>query len=330
MSWRWGHQGWNLDVDEKRPGSIDGRERHTPPFMRRVDASLVAAVIIHIVIAIAFLDALGSQRYFAWFAGITPRTDAPGEAVRWVTVSPAPAESPSDTTSGPRRVIEPAVSPLVRDPSNDPSPAVSSTRIESATGTTADSNGGATGNPDGRADVVLVPSSADPRIWGVRSPVGMAAPTHTKILESSLGRGIRESNDSIAALGVQTVRPDWVSTRGGGSYGVDNARIRLGPVSIPAVALGLLPIPGFGCMPTMHFPDRPVRDSIGITCLRLENPTVAERNERITEMSAEIRARAPLAVTRRAEIERINARNDRARIARLRASTGAGTASPPP
>jgi hypothetical protein len=138
------------------------------------------------------------------------------------------------------------------------------------------------------------------------------------VLHGTLARGIAASNDSIAALGVQTVRPDWVTTHGDNSYGMDNTSIHLGKVRVPAVLLGLLPINGFGCMPTMYFPDRAVRDSVGISCIQLENPTVADRNERIAEMSTEIRARAPLTLAGREEVARIATRKDRERDARAR------------
>jgi hypothetical protein len=96
------------------------------------------------------------------------------------------------------------------------------------------------------------------------------------------------------------------------------------------MVVGLLPIPGFGCVPTMYFPDRPVRDSIGMTCAQLENPTVADRAERTNEMSAEIRARASGMLAAREEIARIGARKDRERAARLRAQAIGETRSIPP
>jgi hypothetical protein len=172
--------------------------------------------------------------------------------------------------------------------------------------------------------VVLVPRSADPRIWNARAAYVAPVPSHVEMLEGSLGRAIARANDSVASLGVRNVRPDWVIGRDGRRFGVANDRVHLGNVELPAVALGMLPIPGFGCMPKMFFPDRPVRDSAGIVCMQLENPVLAERAERVNEMSAEIRAHAPLAIASREEIARIAARKNRERAVRERARAGSG------
>jgi hypothetical protein len=54
------------------------------------------------------------------------------------------------------------------------------------------------------------------------------------------------------------------------------------------------------------------------------NPTVADRNRRINEMSAEIEERRSLELDSRDEIRRINARMDRERARKLKEKKAAG------
>jgi hypothetical protein len=267
----------------------------------------------------AFVETLGTPRYLDWITTVGAERDTTGDQIHFADVSrddgtaltKARATARVDTPQ-PRHRTEAATTDTAGAPVR---PAQSASMSAATSGVAAGTRDG-----DGREGVTLVPANADPRIWGVR-PMNVApGMTHAEQLETSLARVIAASNDSIAAIGVQTIRPDWVAGRGGNRVGVDSKRIYLGKASVPAVLLGLLPIRGFGCMPTMHFPDRPVRDSIGISCIRLENPTVAERAARIDEMSAEIRARAPLTIAANEEIGRIAARKDRERAARLKPS----------
>ena len=301
----------------------------TPGAARRPDGSVLVAIVIHTVVAVICLHAIGSPRYFDWLTRADAPKDAPGEQLRFVEM---PSVKPAPQALLPPRPA--AATAIIREPTVAPAPATTANpaSISSVadTGRTAIGVAGAKGDSSGSGAVVLVPGSADPRIWNVRSSVAPAERSRTAELEGTLARGIRASNDSMAALGIQTVRPDWVATRGGQRFGLDNAVIHLGKAKVPAVLLGLLPIPGFGCMPTMYLPDRPVRDSSGIACMQLENQTVADRTERINEMSAEIRARASGMVASREEISRIAARKDRERGHRLRAGASSPPGSPPP
>ena len=299
------------------------------PRMRRWSGGSIAiATAIHAAVAAAFLHALAAPRDLDWIVAARARPDTPSTSLRYVAIQrerplPIPVTDRSTPpTMSHARELAPA--PLPASEATD-SGSIGTPAAAASTGTV---DAPATLDATGAGGVVLVPESADPRIWSTRSLAVAAEPSRAEVLEGSLARGIRASNDSIAALGVQTVRPDWVARGEGGSYGVDNSRIHLGKVSLPAVLLGALPIPGFGCMPMMYFPDRPVRDSVGISCLRLENPNVAERAERIGEMSAEIRASAALTAAAREEIARINARKERERGARRRTPTSVPPGSP--
>jgi hypothetical protein len=120
------------------------------------------------------------------------------------------------------------------------------------------------------------------------------------MLQESLARGIKEANDSAAAAALRRQPGDWTIARGGGKYGIDSERIYFGKYSVPSAVLALIPIRGAQA-----------------------NPNLAERAERITEMSGEIRARASLELDARDEIKRINARKDRERAAKLRAAAEA-------
>ncbi len=297
-----------------------------PSVNRRHAGSFVTAIVIHLVVAGAFAHALATSRGLDWLPPTRVHPGTESEALRYIEVPPelalpaaaasAPARIPAAAATQPREVSLTDAAP--RDISRD---SISTATIRGASATAASESAPTADGTNGK--VVLVPASADPRIWSAQSSFEAVDQTHTEVLDASLARGIRASNDSIAAVGVQTIRPDLIATdRDGRKYGVDNSRIHLGKVSLPAVALGFLPIAGFGCVPMMYFPDRPVRDSVGISCFRLENPTVAERTERINEMSAEIRARAALAAATRDEIARIAARRDRERANRARGKAG--------
>jgi hypothetical protein len=325
----------------QRPGPIEHTTIHLPTHERRVGGSIVLAMVVHGAIALALLGALDSPHSFDWL--VLPRSspDTTIERVRYVelgSVDPAPTVTPPHASPVSPAIDQPSPATL---PDATPTDGASTAAPPFASPTVIDSRFAAltdSGRPT--TGVTLRPGSADPRIWSAAgrssAPLSISPSTtaarfdataHAGVLHGTLARGIAASNDSIAALGVQTVRPDWVTTHGDHSYGMDNTSIHLGKVSVPAVLLGLLPINGFGCMPTMYFPDRAVRDSVGISCIQLENPTVADRNERIAEMSTEIRARAPLTLAGREEVARIATRKDREHDARTRASRS--TARPP-
>jgi hypothetical protein len=280
---------------------------------RRPDASVLLAIAIHATLAAALVSAIGRSR-FDWLPSPARGPDAPIERLRYATISPAPPIIPT-TVPRAAAVSEPSAPPRAEAVAARAASVSSGTTLES---TAVPGTGAASGDTTSSGGVVLRPESADPRIWSARSDFVPAEVSTARLLGGSVARGVQASNDSIAALGIQTVRPDWVVTRNGQRFGVDNAVIHLGKAKLPAVLLGLLPIRGFGCMPTMYFPDRPVRDSIGISCMQRENQTLADRAERINEMSAEIRARAPTTLAAREEIARIAARKDRERESRLR------------
>jgi hypothetical protein len=287
----------------------------------RPDGSLLLAIAIHVPVALVVLNALAPPRYFDWWWSARVPTDASVERLRYVDIRPAPAippaPAPRPLTDASRRAETLAPTAPSAVGATESAPSVTALRTDYA----AALNVGVDAT-DPRA-VVLVPQSADPRIWNAPSAYAPKPTSHAESLEGTLARDVRASNDAIAALGVQTVRPEWAVTRNGRRYGVDDKAIHLGKVTVPAMLVGLLPISGFGCVPTMYMPDRPVRDSVGMTCAQLQNPKLDQRPKVIDEMNAEVRARAPLIFAAREEIAKIAARKDREREQRLRAQDAA-------
>ena len=280
---------------------------------------VVVSIAVHLGVAAAFAPVLANPRYFDRLFVTVEREAVPERILLVATPTPI-----RDAVREPSRAVVRPAPP--DDPVNVP-PETGTTMAITATGDPRGSPPMETASgvvKDDPREVVLVPGSADPRIWNARAAYVAPVTTNVEALEGSLGRAIARANDSVAALGVQNVRPDWIAGRDGRRFGIAADRIHFGPVTLPAIAMGLAPIPGFGCMPKMFLPDRPVRDSVGVICMQLENSVVAEREKRIDEMSAEIRARAPLAVAAREEIDRIGARKDRERATRLRAQQETG------
>jgi hypothetical protein len=285
----------------------------------RLHGPVVLSVAIHLAIGAVFLQSLVMPRYLDWILTSRPRPDETTERIRYIRVVPEraplpvavlPSVPPAEPTAvSPPRIAAPSPTTVATEPPN----AVSAAQPGDS------GRGRATPGRNDREGVVLTPTRDDPRIWAVRAAPVAGEMSHAEALEGSVGRAVAARNDSAAVVGVETMRPDWEIGGRGSKVGLDNSAIHLGRLSIPSVMLGFLPIGGFGCMPTMYFPDRPVRDSVGTACITLENPTIAERARRVNEMSAEIRARAPLELEARAEISRIAARKDRERAMRLRA-----------
>jgi hypothetical protein len=300
----------------------------------RPRGSLLIAIAIHAIVAAAFLQALGTPRYLDWISAGGTQLEPPTERIHYVVAPPTLESVPAAAPSA-EREITPAWARRLPVLASRDSVAPTRTTVDSTpvSSTRAAGPGGET-DPADRGGVSIVPRYTDPRIWRAPYPYEAGGISHADALEGSLARAIKRSNDSIASAGARTERPEWVVDREGQKFGLGNDRIYLGKASIPAVALGLMPIRGFGCMPKLFFPEQPVRDSAGIVCIKLENPTLAERGERINEMSAEIRARAALTLDARAEIDRIARRKDRERAARLRspqdATGGAPTRTGPP
>jgi hypothetical protein len=116
------------------------------------------------------------------------------------------------------------------------------------------------------------PSFTDQRLWVEPSPV-VVAPivplTRADTLKLMLEARAMALLDSLATLPNDRGRQgDWTRTIGGRKYGIDQHMIRVGPVSIPTMALAMLPLNIQG------------------------NPAMMERARRLDSMREEIQQQA--------------------------------------
>jgi hypothetical protein len=131
----------------------------------------------------------------------------------------------------------------------------------------------------------------------VEGDVVLAPPlTGDDKLDSAVAALIFAYRDSVAANAAQPnkyERGDWTyTTPGGAKFGIDKQFIRLGKVSIPTALLGLLPLN------------------------YQTNPTVIERDRRLSAMRVEIIENAQRAMNEeefRAAVKAIRARKDKER-----------------
>jgi hypothetical protein len=288
----------------------------------RPNGSIIASIAIHVVVVAAVLQALVAPQHLAWI--FMPRLDVepPTERIRYIAIAPAAGGSPAGRTIAPTREQPRPVAAL---PTRLVAPAVVPAGIPEAprAPTPPPATSGVTGtdpDPRGQGGVALVPGGTDPRLWSVPAPYIPRELSHAEMLAESLDRHIRAGADSAAAVAARSRRPgDWTVDRDGNKWGMDEKAIYFGKYSVPTALLALLPIRG-----------------------AQGNPNIAERAERIGEMSAEIRERSSLELDARDEIKRIAARKDRERAARLRArqgqsgssttsgASGGGSTPPPP
>jgi hypothetical protein len=266
---------------------------------RRPNGPLLVSAAIHVVVGAAILHVIVAPRYFTDIFERRPAVEEPMERIRYIETPPPPpagAIAQAARTPGPiREGIVPATPPLVAPtsvpttiplPAEIPAPIAPGTGVEGGTGT---------GDPNGKGSVSVTPSYNDPRIWNTPSGYTPPAPTRAEELEEYLARGIQQHLDSINAA-----PKDWTKEIGGQKIGMDGQWVYLGPVKVPSFLLAALPVKAQA------------------------NPTVADRNRRINEMSAEIEERRSLELDSRDEIRRINARMDRERARKLKEKKAAG------
>jgi hypothetical protein len=265
---------------------------------RRLSGPLLVSTAIHVAVAVAILHVIVAPRYFTAIFVQPPRVpvEEPAERIRYLETAPASIIAEAPRTAEPIRAgIVPATPALVAPaaiPTTVPPPAETPAPVAPGTGVVG---GTGTGDPSGKGSVSVTPSYTDPRIWNTPSTYTPPAPTRAEELEAYLARGIREHLDSVAAADSGKRDPrDWTKEIGGRKYGVDDKWIHVAGFKVPSFLLAAIPLKAQA------------------------NPTVADRNRRINEMSAEIEERRSLEVDSRDEIRRINERMDRQRAARLK------------
>jgi hypothetical protein len=76
----------------------------------------------------------------------------------------------------------------------------------------------------------------------------MVGRTHAQLTDSAVKAIINHYLDSLAALpgGGAVLPPSWKATIGGQEYGLDGTFITVAGVKIPALLLGLIPLPVAG------------------------------------------------------------------------------------
>ena len=274
---------------------------------RRLNGSLIVSAAIHAAVGTAVLHAILAPRYLENLFGPRVRVvEAPTERIRYFEAPPATGQVAEASVAAPTitagvvppspRLVAPAEVPTAIAPSAVTPP----TEVPVTTGV---AGGTGTGDPRGRGSVSVTPAFSDPRIWNTPSPYTPPVKSHAESLEEYLARGIRESLDSANAAPKQRDPTDWTKEIGGRKYGMDPQWIHVGKFKLPTLLLGMLPMQAQA------------------------NPTAVDRYRRINEMSSEIQERRALMADTDDEIERINARMDRQREARLRAKKAP---APPP
>ncbi len=95
----------------------------------------------------------------------------------------------------------------------------------------------------------LAPSLQSGVLWDRReAPPARVGRTHAQLTDSAAKAAIRDYLDSLAALpnGGRILPPSWKGTIGGREYGLDAMWVTVAGVKIPALLLGLIPLPAGG------------------------------------------------------------------------------------
>lgn len=214
---------------------------------RRRPLTTLTSVVVHIVLAVVFWQALklpaAFQRMFSESPVVTGKTQA--ERVTFVGVrSQEPAlnvpSRPASSTARPP--VEPPPPPLIAPRT------VPSTLPPVSKGPAVTVPPGPTSGPliTGRGPTLgAQPSYQDPRIWGATEGAMVTAPkTNEERLDSAVIASVRKFQDSVVANTYQPnkfERGDWTVEKNGRKYGIDQQYIRLGKFSIPTPLLALLP-----------------------------------------------------------------------------------------
>ncbi len=206
---------------------------------RREPAPLLLSIAIHVVVAVAILNAA----FHYDFSGLTlPRTAAmAAEKLTYISVAPAGGVTGGRDSTGPApKAILPTrglVAPL-RVPSS----------IAAAAPTIPATSGGVPGGR-GRGGEVgvtsgIVPGDPDPRLSNDPHEFIPAPKTHAERVDSAVRASIYAYNDSVAkARALAGKAPgDWTYEKNGQKWGIDGNKIYLGKFAIPSAVLAALPL----------------------------------------------------------------------------------------
>ncbi|MFI5238866.1 MAG: hypothetical protein ACHQQP_03565 [Gemmatimonadales bacterium] len=209
--------------------------------LRRPSGAWITSVVIHIVVALFFVQAIlsrhplfmlfGSQapppvvQHIGFLVLPHPKTTGPATAGRsggdGVSKKPTAVQMPTPPTSIPTTIAPPPKGPTTTSAAPSSGPLI-----------------GGGGVLRG-----IQPRYEDPRIWASPERVSAAPKSAEQRLDSVIVGDIGAYNDSVRVANQGKRAPgDWTFERNGKKYGIDSKYIRLGPVSIPTAVLALLPL----------------------------------------------------------------------------------------
>jgi hypothetical protein len=268
---------------------------------RKVSASFLVSLGVHVVVAIAFMRMLILN---ADFSPNPKRQSVAEQRVGFVRLA-RPGEKPTPGKQGgdgrPEKSREIHVTPPTSVPTTIPAPA--------ATAATPTDEGGTGPLVGGGGPVRGVrPSYSDGRLW--KAPTQIVAPPKTvaQTIDSLIADAIAPYNDSVAAVAAGRDPTDWTIKKGGYKWGIDKRAIRLGPFSIPTALLAMLPLNVTG------------------------NPTTMERDRAYAAMNRDITWHAQQAINDAdfmKAVRSIRERKERERAAALTAASKDGPADAP-
>jgi hypothetical protein len=202
---------------------------------RKVSASFLVSLAVHVVVVIAFMRMLILN---GDFSSGPKRQSVPQERVGFVRLS-NPNEKPTPGKSGgdgrPEKSREIRVTPPAAVPSTIPAPTTAVTKPDDDGGTGPLVGGG--GPVRG-----VRPNYSDGRLWTPPNPIVAPPKTVAQTIDSLIADAIAPYNDSIARVAQERDPTDWTVKKGGYKWGIDKRAIRLGPFSIPTAVLAMLPL----------------------------------------------------------------------------------------
>ena len=98
----------------------------------------------------------------------------------------------------------------------------------------------------GTPHATAAPTLGSGVLWDRRPvPPALMARTHAELTDSAVKALINHYLDSLAALpnGGKVLPPSWKATIGGQEFGLDGAYVTVAGLKIPALLLGLIPLP---------------------------------------------------------------------------------------
>ena len=205
---------------------------------RREPGPLLLSIAIHVIVAIAILNA---AFHYDFSSDRTVRVpSAVAEKITYTSMaSPGGAQGGLDSAGAPPKAMQPTrglVAPL-RVPTGIAAPPVPS----------AGNPGGVAGGR-GQASISVttgvVPGDPDPRLNTDIHEFFPAPKTHAERVDSAVRASIYAYNDSVArAHGAAGRAPgDWTFEKNGQKWGIDGSKIYLGKFAIPSAVLAALPI----------------------------------------------------------------------------------------